>query len=414
MNDSTIHRLLLGLTIAVAAVDPERLGSSSWAQPLVLGVLAGLSAYLTTARWGRPSLPSASLWLTAWLFWAAIGAARSDFPGTTLFTVGCFAAIGISATALAQHDGVEGAVSVLGFGAAFSVVLAGLVSLVGEDGGLGGRLDLLFLEPNQLARAAGLVMVGVCALGLHELLGDRRPDRLAILIAASVVTAGALVLTESRTGVAATAVGLLVVVSAQLSRRLSLATIGAVGALLAVAAVVVLTGSAGDSINQSLSRSASQPTNELSTLNGRTVLWPEIVEVAREQPVTGIGLGVDRTVVSQFRAEGRVAWKPEHAHSLPLHLWLTTGFFGVIAVFGAIATAAIQWWRRPSALARTFALGALAVIVIDGIVEPTLRVPTFAWFVLAWIAGWEAPVAVGDTAAPQGESARVRTAATAR
>ena len=31
---------------------------------------------------------------------------------------------------------------------------------------------------------------------------------------------------------------------------------------------------------------------------------------------------------------------------------------------------------------------ALTVVLVDGIVEPTLRVPAYAWLVVAWACGW--------------------------
>ncbi len=146
--------------------------------------------------------------------------------------------------------------------------------------------------------------------------------------------------------------------------------------------MTVLSNNAGESINRSLSRSTEEPTNELRTLNGRTVLWPEVVDVALERPVTGIGLGRDRTVVSRFRAEGRVGWDAEHTHSLPLHVWLTTGVPGLVAVLSSLGWLAFRTWAAPDSLERTLTLGTLAVVIVDGIVEPTLRVPSFAWLVV--------------------------------
>ena len=381
-NRIALPSALLASSVAVAAVDPERLGSMAGLQPVALAALSFLAAILSIKQDGMPTMSGPIIWLGAWLAWAVVGAALSTAPGTALLSVACFAALGIAGANLASRSSASEIAQVLGLAGLVSIGLAVAVSLAGRDGGLSGRLQLLFLEPNQLARAAGIVLVSVATLWVHQIVASRQFAGLALLTLTGGAAGVALLLTQSRTGVAAAAVGVLLVVTSQLSRQLSIAALAAIGLLLAAGAVAVLTDSAGESINQSLSRSATAPTNELRSLNGRTVLWPEVVSVAMERPVTGAGLGLDRDLVSRFRAEGRVVWTAEHTHSLPLQLWLTTGVPGVLLIGAAIVSSALKTWRRGNSEERTLVLGLLAVIIVDGIVEPVLRVPSFAWLAL--------------------------------
>ncbi len=336
----------------------------------------------TVAITGTPELTGGAVWLAGWLGWAVLGAARSPEPGSSLLAIGCFAAIGFASYALAITGTSNDIALSLGIAGAFSLAMAATTAVSGGVGGLTGRLTLLFFEPNQMARAAAITMVAFFALLVGEIIADRRREILLTAGAATIATLAALVLTQSRIGVVAGAVGTVVVLAAHLSRRASLIVIVAFGVLAGIGGVAVLSDSAGESVSQSLSRSTDQPTNELRTLNGRTVLWPEVVDVALERPSTGVGLGRDRTVVSRFRAEGRVAWDAEHTHSLPLQVWLTTGLPGLVAVLGALVWLALRTWSAPDSVERTLTLGTLAVVMVDGIAEPTLRVPAFAWIVL--------------------------------
>ncbi|MFW2381815.1 MAG: O-antigen ligase family protein [Acidimicrobiales bacterium] len=380
--------VMVGLAIAIAAVDPVKLGSSDWAQPALLAFTALAAVLATIALTGVPKLTGGAAWLAGWLAWAGVGALMAPEPGTSLLAVSCFAAIGLASYALASSGSAQETVLILGIAGLCSVAMAITASILGKQELFTGRLTLLFLEPNQLARAAGLIGVGFGAVGIAELLGRR--DRTVLLVSglASIGSAAALLLSESRTGVTAAAVGALVVLTTHLSRRTSLALIVTLALLFGAGAAAVLSDNAGESVNQSLARSANQPTNELRTLNGRTVLWPEVVDVSLERPVTGVGLGRDRTVISQFRAQGRVVWDAEHTHSLPLQLWLTTGVLGLIVVVAALAWTAAGSWTAPDSLKRTLALGLLTVVIVDGIVEPTLRVPAFAWVAVAAATGF--------------------------
>jgi O-antigen ligase len=173
-----------------------------------------------------------------------------------------------------------------------------------------------------------------------------------------------------------------VVAALQLQRRLALVVLAALVLSTAAGATIVLAGAAGEDLTSSLSRNEAANPGELTTLNGRTVLWPEVVDVAAERPLVGVGLGRDRVVVGPFRAEGRVTWDAEHTHSLALQLLLTTGVPGLTLVAGAIVVLIRTAWRAPLSPSRTWVLATVAVIVVDGMVEPTLRVPTFAWFAL--------------------------------
>ncbi len=88
----------------------------------------------------------------------------------------------------------------------------------------------------------------------------------------------------------------------------------------------------------------------------------------------------------------------EHTHSLPIHVWLVTGIPGWIALGGALMCIGLGSWKLPDSLERTMILGTLAVVVVGGIVEPTLRVPAFAWLVMTAAAGFVAAQGARPTA----------------
>ncbi|NNE97062.1 MAG: O-antigen ligase family protein [Acidimicrobiales bacterium] len=379
--------VLLALSIAIAAVDPETIGSGSWVQPLLLAVVALSGALLAVGSGPAPQITGPVGWLAAWLGWAVIGGVLSPEPGTSLLAVASFAAVGLSGITLAGSSPARDLAYTLGLAGAFSLAMGLTAAAMGRDDAASDRLTLLFIEPNQLARAAALVLVSSAALAIHLIRDERNAYQARLTMAAAGGATITLLLTQSRTGLAAAVVGLIVVGASRISRSASLAAIAVVAIVFTVGAAAIATDGIGESVNQTLSRSEIPP-DELRTLNGRTVLWPEIVDVARERPVSGHGLGRDRTVVSRFRAEGRVSWDAEHTHSLPLQLLLTTGVPGLVALAGAVGISVVRCWRSTASIGRTILLGTLAVILVDGIVEPTLRVPSYAWLVVVWAAGW--------------------------
>lgn len=376
---------LAAALLAIAATDPFRLTEDGALQPILLAAVSlGVVAMVarTDPRSIRPTAGAGS-WLAAWLVWAVVGAVLSPQPGTSMLAIAGFAACGIVAASIGRRVGLEGVVGVMSLGLTFSLALAIVAAGFGRGGGIGDRLQLLFLEPNQLARACALVVVGAGTVVVHRVTGARSFDRsgLVWLILGSSAVLG-LILTRSRTGVAAAAVGVLAVGALQLPRRRALALLAGLTLATAAGATIVLAGAAGEDLTSSISRNEAANPSELTTLNGRTVLWPEVFDVAAETPLVGIGLGRDRIVVAPFRAEGRVTWDAEHTHSLPLQFLLTTGVPGVVLVAIGISVITLTAWRAPLSPSRTWVLATIVVIVVDGIVEPALRVPTFAWFAL--------------------------------
>jgi O-antigen ligase len=321
--------------------------------------------------------------LATWLVWSTVGAVLSPQPGTSMLAIAGFAACGIAAASVGRRMGLEGVVSVMSLGLAFSLAMAFVAAGLGRGGGIGDRLQLLFLEPNQLARACALVIVGAATVAVHRVAATCGFDRRALmwLMLGSSAVIG-LILTRSRTGVAAAVLGVLVVGALQLPHRRALAVLAGLTLATAAGATIVLAGAATEDLTSTISRNESANPSELTTLNGRTVLWPEVFDVAAETPLVGIGLGRDRIVVAPFRAQGRVTWDAEHTHSLPLQLLLTTGVPGLVLVSIGVSVITVAAWRAPFSPSRTWVLATVAVIVVDGIVEPTLRVPTIAWFAL--------------------------------
>ncbi len=150
---------LAAALLAIAATDPFRLTEDGALQPILLAAVSlGVVAMVarTDPRSIRPTAGAGS-WLAAWLVWAVVGAVLSPQPGTSMLAIAGFAACGIVAASIGRRMGLEGVVGVMSLGLTFSLAMAIVAAGFGRGGGIGDRLQLLFLEPNQLARACALV-----------------------------------------------------------------------------------------------------------------------------------------------------------------------------------------------------------------------------------------------------------------
>jgi O-antigen ligase len=249
--------------------------------------------------------------------------------------------------------------------AAFAEAIVALVQYVQGSAGRFSRLGGAIVypqpkgtleHPNSLAlylAVSALLMAGVA-------LAERRRRRVAAATAAIVTALGSLV-PFSRGGWIALAAGVVVWGAAQRrpGRLLAICAI-----LLAVPAVAV---AAGGTFGARLSSLASRRFDDLYGF--RWELAKDAVRIAAHHPLTGTGV---------FNEVGVYAGRPTlatHPHDLVLGVAVFFGIPAAVAFVTLLALAIRSSWRALAAATRTHraeaagALGALAVLVVDGLFE---------------------------------------------
>lgn len=386
-----VRRLLplaVAATIAVLAFDPER-WIRGWifaaAQAVAVATVAGLVILDVAAdfRAGRrPTLdrrlaPPIAL-LAAWVAWSAAG------PGAAS-TAAWYAVIAVGLLRVWHHDqqtgsGIAVATVLAGALVGHLAVAAAVASITTIDPVLSGRLTLVSLEANELARVAAVGTVAASHLVLRGRLGER-----ILGLAAGLAGASTVALTGSRTGAVAVAIGVAIVLLLEAPRWLIAAALAAGGVAIIATLSLDLASLPGTNV---LERS----THNLGTLNGRNNFWPRLLDATDHARVSGIGLGNDRDFI---QAEVPTGWNAQHAHNLALHLLVTTGVVGVALFAGSVGASLVRAAARPPGEpAATLALALLAVVLVDGVTEAVIRTPSF---------GWAAVVAAAALSAPQTE-----------
>lgn len=371
--------LVGGLVSAATAatLDVRRLGIET-ADPqewslLLAGVPALALAGVFSFDRRRTSFGHGGPLLASWLAIALVGGLAGPSPLQALLATGVFAVTGVAAAALVRTSGwtplliAIAGVAVVHGALGVGLALVDVIEPMTEE----RRLVLLTYEPNHLARLAALGAVAAVAIGLRTTRSSLH--LLAWPIAATC--AGAVLLTQSRTGAAAMAAAMAIPVIRASRPRLAL-TAAAVG-MLAVGAIGVA-GLAGPVV-ETLSRTGDRSLADIRTGNGRIELWPAVIDEWASSPVVGVGLGHDFETVSETRRDGRIGWHAEHSHSLVLHVLMVSGAAGFVAFAAAMTDALWSGLRR----ADPWPLSLLVLIAIDGLSEAVLSTPGPAWLVVA-------------------------------
>lgn len=371
--------LVVGLTASAsgATVDVRRLGVETadpqqWSLLLAAAPAAGLALLLLGDR-RRAQAAIGVVLLGVWTLIGLIGGLSGPSPSQALLASGLFAGLGAAAWSLVRTAGwsplfaVLAGVAAVHGAAGVSLRAAGFIPALTEE----GRLVLLAYEPNHLARIAALGAVAAVSLALNA---GRSWIHLAawpVVVACSV----AVLLTQSRTGAAAMAFAIAVPVIRATRPRLTLVLVAV--AMLTVGAIGV-SGLAGPVV-ETISRTGDRSLADIRTGNGRTELWPAVIQAWMDTPFVGVGPGTDFAVVSEMRREGEIGWHAEHSHSLLLHVLMTSGAAGTVAFVGAIWAGLISGWRR----ANPWPLALLVLVGVDGLSEAVLSTPGPAWLVIA-------------------------------
>lgn len=335
-----------------------------------------------------------SLLLTAWIAWAILGFIVHGGSDTSIVVVG-FPVLAAAAQRVVIDSGSLGVSRLLAIAVTLHICgAAGITLLTSAEAFDNGRLTLLSLEPNELARIAAIGTLS----GLW-LMGSRA--RLDIMIAISAVGLGsaALLLTVSRTSILGLFVAAAVIVAYSAHKRLAALALGA-GLLFFVVPLSVRAQPAELGPATAVAERSGQ---DVRNFGGRSLLWPLVIEKIKESPTFGVGIGNDQAAVNTLK----VGWDPQHAHNLVLHLALTTGAIGALVLISAILTALV----RALIHRRGLALSLIVFVVLNGVSEPVIRLPSIGWFALAasvfLTANSPAP-AVRTSALPQSPRSTVR------
>jgi putative inorganic carbon (HCO3(-)) transporter len=216
-----------------------------------------------------------------------------------------------------------------------------------------------------------LMFLVVFGFGVYRFLRGRARLALGVLL---VVSLGFLVLTNTRGAIIGTALGLLVVALLHRSARLL--------AVLCVAgiAAVALVPAVGERFAQlsAVRDVGGDPTG--NTLAWRMAYWSEIVSLANQNPVTGIGPNMTQRATEEAK-------KP---HNDVLRAYVETGVLGLLAYLAMLLmclhTAALALRRAPpGTLARGIAVGfagcAVAFVAVSAASNVISNVVTLWYFV---------------------------------
>ncbi len=337
--------------------------------PLLITGVAAIGAALSPPAPVTPGRSRLILGLFAgWLGWSYLAALTSADPALAMATTASFVAVMLGAMGVVANRSRTSLLVVVAIATLVQALAALFFAFTVEFDQFPSRLSLVELEPNHLGR---LLAVTCLVSVLWALEQPRRRWPPALLFIAICLLG--LTLTGSRTAPAALVVAGFVALLADRRWRLLIAA--------GIAGATLLTGLVATGFDSRIVQLTNRTGTELTNINGgngRTTLWPEVLKVIDEQPVTGIGLGVDRDRMHQINAETSISWEPQHTHNLLLHLAFTTGWVGAALFLAAllIALAMALWHRDPW-------VGAMvAFIVVDGIAEPVVRIPQPTWVVL--------------------------------
>ncbi len=384
---------------------------------LFLGVLV-----LLLLRWlefGRPlpptraTLPILVFLLIVTLFWV-LSPARAN---ATLFLAELIAGV-IAFAALLDHirrsnDLWRAAALLVLFGLALALVTPFTVYWAPEK-----VLPLsqfrpvwpqLFKTTNSNIIAGALVPIVPIALALlwksstrYRLLGGL----VLVLLAAT------LFLLESRGAIIALAVGLAVYVTLYRRWLLPLFLLGGLGVLL---------------LNRTLGgpSPADLVWNEVgSTTPGslvqRETMWRQAVDLIRQSPLLGIGMGAYPQVapIAPPYSPAQPGWGYPHAHNLYLQLALDTGVVGVaafLAIFGLAVASAWRTYRagneRPLAIALLSSFAIIAVHSLGDTIMWGARSSLVLWFLFALAFGLDNLGLSSYNARPEAQSSGQRSVA---
>jgi O-antigen ligase len=222
-----------------------------------------------------------------------------------------------------------------------------------------GRFQGLYSNPNTLASIAALTLLVGWALWLQK--------RSPMYLLGIGVTAVALVLTESRTAVAAVIIGIAFTMlrssGGAMARALYFGAIAAFGLVLLAPG---LGFTAPATIVGTVDRFSANDGGDL--LNSRTVAWGAAVDLWQAKPFTGYGYQAGESLFVQRFDAGSLGFNRPSTHNSYLQFLLELGLIGVLFLVPALLSVARAMFReRP----KGFGVGLIAAIVAGLAIQVT-------------------------------------------
>jgi hypothetical protein len=334
-----------------------------------IGVSSFFLVFLIPGQgWQANLIPSTpAILVLAYLAITVVGGAQVGKPLPSLITAGhvviLLAVLALLAARVSRHNFLFGAVF-----AAVLIAVCGAVTglgLMAADGRLRGGFPAL--SPNEMARLLGFVLVCLGAYYLDETrLGIRATGsqpapsiwRLAGFLVTAAILSGGILLTGSRTSLAAFGMASVLVIT--FTRRAS---------LLAWAAVFVGGAGALGVAGYSSVLSDLATRNDVGTLSNRTIAWQAALAFPESQweRLVGTGLSTKSVPVSaRFRNE-------QILDSSWVSALVQAGYLGtvLIALF-ALVTLIIAWRSPHRALTGSLATCFLLMSVLEsGLLDAT-------------------------------------------
>ncbi len=230
----------------------------------------------------------------------------------------------------------------------------------------------VYEEKNSLGAVMAIGFVASVAAALHN------PSRWRWWAGAALVMAFLVVMSTSKTALLSLMIGLSVIAALWIARRGPIMAV-----LVSWATATGLIGLAGIIL--------MAPTLLFSllgkdaTLTGRTFIWDGIMRQIHTRPDTGFGYGVVWTIEDRWAPLAKIVavagFRPYHAHSSWLEVWLALGIGGLVLWACVFAEAWLKGlWRAIKGDGGYFALPFLAMFSIESLTESM----TLAWNDLRW------------------------------
>lgn len=247
-----------------------------------------------------------------------------------------------------------------------------------------------FINRNTFATYAGLTLLVGIALLMQALIeaeyeaNVRRDHGVAfleqfaargwLLMAAVMLIAGAILLSQSRAGFAAMAVGAMVLVALRYlagnaSRGIALLVFGAVAVLLALAGQATIARISDDAGND---------------LGWRLKLYGDVLEAIAAFPIFGTGLGTFENAFRPFRSEALISLSGiDKAHNTYLEFALEAGLpalLVVLVLFASLLWICIRGLRRRQrdTVYPALAISASALVATHALVDFSVQIPAVA------------------------------------
>lgn len=250
---------------------------------------------------------------------------------------------------------------------AFAAVLQRLGVLPGETNGfwkMTGRLSGGAIDPNALGLLCALALVVTVARLMSA--GPRR----AAAAAAAVVLAAGLILSGSRSGLLAAALGFLVLLfspGVPARARVLLVAVGV--ALLAAIGLLVIGGGSRGNVASRLAIFFDPSLPVEYRASARPILWESAVRLFGKEPVAGAGLGAfSWQLPNLLHEQGRALPMRDNPGNAYLQALAETGAVGFLLTLGLAAVLAREAWaarrRIPDAPLQAGAGAALLAFLV--------------------------------------------------